>query len=451
MKLKKLAPACFLLLAFAGKAEPLEAVSAAEAGYDEEKLNELSAVADSLYTDGRIPNYVIALYKDRKRFFSASRGGTRIEGGADQRLPPSIAEQLKGGSEVGPSTIFHMASMTKPIVTSALFKLVDEGKVSLDDPLSDYFPEFSQMMVAPDGDFSNQFEPAKREIILLDLVRHTSGFSYPERIAGFGDVGKLYGELGIFGDRTRTMQQHMSTLAEVPLVSHPGEAFYYSVSVDVIGAVIEKVTGKDLSSYLEETIFNPLEMTDSGFTVAPEKLLRTSDVYGSQPYDPRVPFEPLGTLTDDGIDWKVQNVIPAAFFQQPPAFYSGGGGVLSTADDYARYLSMIADGGRFAGKEILDAASMEVHTSPLISDISALARAFGDAAQYMTFGGGFGIKNEPQNLEKVDYYFWAGAFNTFFWVDPQDKSIGVFLTAHWPVQYNISDRLEEIVDEARLK
>ena len=91
MKLKKLAPACFLLLAFAGKAEPLEAVSAAEAGYDEEKLNELSAVADSLYTDGRIPNYVIALYKDRKRFFSASRGGTRIEGGADQRLPPSIA------------------------------------------------------------------------------------------------------------------------------------------------------------------------------------------------------------------------------------------------------------------------------------------------------------------------------------------------------------------------
>ena len=432
-------------------AKPIEEITPEAAGYDSEKLGELYEVADSLYMDGRIPNYVIALYKDQKRFFTASRGKTRLEGGADPRLPAGLAEMLKGGSSVGPATIFHMASMSKPIVTTGLLRLVEEGKVSLDDPLSKFFPDFAQMMVAPEGDFNNQFEPAKREILVLDLIRHTSGFSYPERIAGFGDVGKLYGELGIFGDRSRTMAEHMSTLSEVPLVAHPGETFYYSVSVDVIGAIIEKVSGKDLSSFLSQEIFEPLSMESTGFTIAQQNLSNASDIYGSQPYDPSLQFSPLGRLSDESIDWKIQNVIPAAFFQQSPAFYSGGGGILSTADDYARYLTMIANDGVFEGSRILDQQSLETHTKPLISDISALARAFGDAAQYMTFGGGFGIKNEPKNLEQVDYYFWAGAFNTFFWIDPSDRSIGLFLTAHWPVQYNISDRLEQIVDEARVR
>ena len=432
-------------------AKPIEEITPEAAGYDSEKLGELYEVADSLYMDGRIPNYVIALYKDQKRFFTASRGKTRLEGGADPRLPAGLAEMLKGGSSVGPATIFHMASMSKPIVTTGLLRLVEEGKVSLDDPLSKFFPDFAQMMVAPEGDFNNQFEPAKREILVLDLIRHTSGFSYPERIAGFGDVGKLYGELGIFDDRSRTMAEHMSTLSEVPLVAHPGEAFYYSVSVDVIGAIIEKVSGKDLSSFLSQEIFEPLSMESTGFTIAQQNLSNASDIYGSQPYDPSLQFSPLGRLSDESIDWKIQNVIPAAFFQQSPAFYSGGGGILSTADDYARYLTMIANDGTFEGSRILDQQSLETHTKPLISDISALARAFGDAAQYMTFGGGFGIKNEPKNLEQVDYYFWAGAFNTFFWIDPSDRSIGLFLTAHWPVQYNISDRLEQIVDEARVR
>ena len=432
-------------------AKPIQEITPEAAGYDSEKLGELYEVADSLYMDGRIPNYVIALYKDQKRFFTASRGKTRLEGGADPRLPAGLAEMLKGGSSVGPATIFHMASMSKPIVTTGLLRLVEEGKVSLDDPLSKFFPDFAQMMVAPEGDFNNQFEPAKREILVLDLIRHTSGFSYPERIAGFGDVGKLYGELGIFGDRSRTMAEHMSTLSEVPLVAHPGEAFYYSVSVDVIGAIIEKVSGKDLSSFLSQEIFEPLSMESTGFTIAQQNLSNASDIYGSQPYDPSLQFSPLGRLSDESIDWKIQNVIPAAFFQQSPAFYSGGGGILSTADDYARYLTMIANDGTFEGSRILDQQSLETHTKPLISDISALARAFGDAAQYMTFGGGFGIKNEPKNLEQVDYYFWAGAFNTFFWIDPSDRSIGLFLTAHWPVQYNISDRLEQIVDEARVR
>ena len=307
------------------------------------------------------------------------------------------------------------------------------------------------MMVAPEGDFGNQFEPAKRQITILDLVRHTSGFSYPEAIAGFGDVGKLYGELGVFGDRTKNMEEHLSNLAELPLVAHPGESFNYSVSVDVIGALIEQVSGMDLATYLDEVLFEPLDMSDTGFALDVLQVPRASDIYGSQPIQPEVPYREIGRLDSSDIDWKLQNVIPAAFYQQAPEFYSGGGGLLSTADDYAKYLMMIANGGNYEGVNIIKPETTLIHTQPLITDISALAQAFGDAAQYMTFGGGFGIKNEPENLERVDYFFWAGAFNTFFWVDPADRSVGLFLTAHWPVQYNISDRLEQIVDEARIK
>ena len=432
-------------------AEPIEPISPSDAGYDEDKLNELKNVAEELYQDGRIPNYVIALYKDNKRFFTIAEGKTRLESEPDPRLPAPVAYLLKDGSDVGPDTIFHMASMTKPITTTALLMLVEEGRVSLDDPLTKYFPEFEQMMVAPEGDFGNQFEPAKRQISILDLVRHTSGFSYPEAIAGFGDVGKLYGELGVFMDSTKKTEEHLGNLAELPLVAHPGESFNYSVSVDVIGALIEKVSGKDLATYLEDVLFEPLGMSDTVFALDVLQVPRTSDIYGSQSFDPNTPFREIGRLESSDIDWKVQNVVPAVYYQQDPEFYSGGGGILSTADDYAKYLMMIANGGSYKGVNVIKAETTRIHTQPLITDISALAQAFGDAAQYMTFGGGFGIKNEPNDLEKVDYYFWAGAFNTFFWVDPADKSVGLFLTAHWPVQYNISDRLEQIVDEARVK
>lgn len=450
MMMKKVVAIVSLVFGIQVLSEPLESMNPKDAGYDEAKLNKLRDVAEDLYQDGRIPNYVIALYKDNRRFFTLSQGKTRIESEPDPRLPAPVAYLLKDGSDVHASTIFHMASMTKPIVTTALLKLIEEDRVSLEDPLKKYFPEFDQMMVAPEGDFGNQFEPAKRQITVLDLVRHTSGFSYPERIAGFGDVGKLYGELGVFGDRSKKTEEHLANLAELPLVAHPGESFNYSVSVDVIGAIIEKVTGIDLATYLNETLFEPLEMSDTGFVLDVLQVPRASDIYGSQPIQPDVPFREIGNLESSGINWKVQNVVPAAFYQQSPEFYSGGGGILSTADDYARYLMMVANKGSYEGLEIIKPETAKIHTQPLITDISALAQAFGDAAQYMTFGGGFGIKNEPENVEEVDYYFWAGAFNTFFWIDPKDKSVGLFLTAHWPVQYNISDRLEQIVDEARL-
>ena len=411
-------------------------------GYDSSKLALAQEKADSLYEDGRIPNYVLALYKDGKRFFLANRGLT----------------ELKNGVAVDTETIYHLASMSKPIVTTAIFRLVQDGKLSLTDKLSKFYPEFSDMMVAPEGDFKNQFERAAREINILDLVTHTSGFTYSENITGFGDVGRTYEELGIFqGKIGKTMEQHMMTLSEVPLIAQPGKEFNYSVSADVLGAIIEKVTGKSLAVYLDEVIFSPLGMMSTRFELNSAEVKRMSHIYaggdasmfGGKPSDTAA----IGKIERSGenINWKIFEFLAPHAFSDKPTFYSGGGGLLSSANDYARYLSMIAGDGQVDEITILEPNLAKLHKKQLVDlPPGAFRRAFGDAAEYMTFGGGFGVKRDPSDSTKIDYIFWAGAFNTFFWLDLSDDSIGIFFTAHWPVKYNISDSIEQIVDEARL-
>ena len=418
--------------------EDFKLVTPEAAGFDSGELERLRGVADQLYEDGRIPNYVIALYKDGQNFYQTTRGKTSLE----QGVP------------VDSDTIFHMASMSKPMVTTAAFILIQEKKLALSDPLSKFFPQFSQMMVAPGGDFGNQFEAAEREITILDLITHTSGFSYSQAIAGFGDVGQLYDELGIFSDRSVSTIDHLNNLAEIPLVAQPGTQFNYSVSVDVLGSVIEQVAKMDLASYLAQVLFEPLGMSQSQFVISEAQVSKMSNIFGSLPFNPTVKFKTIGKVNPDpdAIDWKIGEVLPVSVFTQEPAFYSGGGGILSTANDYATYLSMVANGGTWGGVEILKPELAAMHSKSLVPTLTgdAFRRVFGDAADFMTFGGGFGVKKEPDDTTKIDYIFWAGAFNTFFWIDPNDGSIGLFLTAHWPVQYNISDSLEQIVDEARL-
>ncbi len=442
---------CVFLSSSAAICEELVKVTPEEAGYDSQKLNTLTQIADELYNDGRIPNYVIALYKNKENFFTASRGRTRVEVEEDSRLDESL-RVVQRSEEVSRSTLYHMMSMTKPIVTTAFLKLVNDEGISLSEPLSKHFPEFEQMLVAPNGDYSFQFEPAKRQITLADLVSHTSGFSYPDFVTGFADVGRSYRELNIFFDRDMSTLEHMTLLAQIPLVAHPGEEFNYGVSVDVLGALIEQISGTTLDQYLKLNLFEPLGMNSTGFVIDSSDFNRMSDIYGARdwPLAGGSEFKPIGMLGGSSIDWKISNLIPAAFYMNEPRFYQGGGGLISTADDYAKYLTMIATGGMLDGRPVVDKEIIDTHFTEYVSGIEQMRRAFGEAARYMKFGAGFGIKNEPDDLNEVDYYFWAGAFNTFFWIDPKDNSVGLFLTSHWPVVYNISDRLEEIVDQARL-
>ena len=416
-----------------------EQVAPEAVGFDSTKLTQADAKLVQLYEDGRIPNYVLNLYKDGKLYYSAHRGLTNLE----------------QGQPVDGNTIYHLASMSKPMVASAGFRLVDQGKLRLDDKLSKFFPEFKEMLVAPGGNFENQFEPAKREITILDLMTHTAGFTYPSWLSGYNDVSRTYVETGVFSGNGRTMEEHMSLLSEMPLLAHPGESFNYSVSLDVLGAVIEKVSGQSLAEYLKEAIFDPLEMQDTFFVLDPNKLAKTSSVFGvginGRGLDGN-PIKPLGKLrdADDAINWKIGAVIPAAYLTQKPTWYSGGGGLISSANDYARYLTMIANRGSIDGAQVLSAESANMQIDSLVNlDFEMMREAFGDAYDYITFGGGFGIKREPDNPEVTDYIFWGGLFNTFFWFDPRDNSIGVFLTSHLPAAFNLSDDIEEMVDAAR--
>ena len=416
-----------------------EQVAPEAVGFDSTKLTQADVKLVQLYEDGRIPNYVLNLYKDGKLYYSAHRGLTNLE----------------QGQPVDGNTIYHLASMSKPMVASAGFRLVDQGKLRLDDKLSKFFPEFKEMLVAPGGNFENQFEPAKREITILDLMTHTAGFTYPSWLSGYNDVSRTYEETGVFSGNGRTMEEHMSLLSEMPLLAHPGESFNYSVSLDVLGAVIEKVSGQSLAEYLKEAIFDPLEMQDTFFVLDPNKLAKTSSVFGvginGRGLDGN-PIKPLGKLrdADDAINWKIGAVIPAAYLTQKPTWYSGGGGLISSANDYARYLTMIANRGSIDGAQVLSAESANMQIDSLVNlDFEMMREAFGDAYDYITFGGGFGIKREPDNPEVTDYIFWGGLFNTFFWFDPRDNSIGVFLTSHLPAAFNLSDDIEEMVDAAR--
>lgn len=407
-----------------------------EKRFDDDKLAAIKTQFDSYYLDGRIPNYAFGLYsRSGETFFSAINGATKIN----------------AGREVDLNTIYWLASMTKPVVSAAIMKLVQEGKIALDDELSKYFPEFSDMLVAPEGNYDNTLEEAKTAITLRHLITHTSGLTYQPNVTGVGDVAEQYAEFGImscYQAGGATLAEHMEMLSQLPLIAHPGEAWNYSVGIDALGALIEKVSGQKLDAYLEENFFEPLGMENSFFYVPPEKRTNASRIFTSLDAANMPDNDPAAK-----INWKIAESAQwkGAFeATEPPACSSGGGGLWASVNDFGRFLQMIANDGSVGGVEILKPSTvslmLENQTATLLPE--TFARAFGeDASSFMEFTAGFGRKIVD---EKVDYYFWGGAANTFFWMDKGNDHIGVFATQLVPSVYNVSDNIEEIVDQAGL-
>ena len=400
------------------------------AGYDPVKLAKIQELLDPLYESGRIPNYVVALAKGGRIFYSAMRGDTEIG----------------SGNPVTLDTVYALASMTKPLTTTVAFQLMQEGKLAFEDGINQFYPDFEDLLVAPGGSFEADFQELEREITILDLITHTSGFTYGESVIGKGDVAKQYDDLGVFtGEGSlRTADENAEILAEVPLIAQPGTAFNYSIGLDLLGGILEQIEGKRLGQIFKERLFNPLGMQNSGFR-RPEKAGSYAVLYGI----PKVGQSPLGQVSGSDIIWKINK---ADGLRNPyPAMDAGGGGMYGSADDYLRYLTMLTTQGAFAGQQILDPASVKQHFTDLVPGIAFRpARNFGEGAALVAFGGGFGIRLEAVDSEDVDYYFWGGANNTGFWIDRQDGSVGVFLTQHFPSRYNMTGQLEELVDAARL-
>jgi CubicO group peptidase (beta-lactamase class C family) len=333
-------------------------------------------------------------------------------------------------------TIVRIYSMTKPITTVAAMMLNEEGKFQLDDPVSKYLPELKglRVYVGP-GD---KTEPARREITIRDLMRHTSGFTY----GPFGDsaVDRMYLAKNV-NDENQNLQQFVSRLSTLPLKCQPGTKFNYSVSTDVLGRLIEVVSGQTLDAFFAERIFKPLDMVDTGFYVPANKVDRFAVNYGSD----RTGAEPLKVVDDP------QN---KSTYLKSPKFLEGGGGLVSTARDYARFCQMLLNGGQLDGTRLLKAETVAEMTKDQLP-AEALPMAMPSRApvpdKSLGFGLGFGVRTSASESNPSvipGEYFWAGYASTGFVICPRDQTVIISLAQLLPPKKTLADTFKRGVNAA---
>jgi CubicO group peptidase (beta-lactamase class C family) len=393
---------------------------------------------DPMVTEQLIPGYYLAVHKGGEQVVDLSRGY------ADQ------------ASETRPNqdTLYFIASMTKPIVSLAALRLVEQGLLRLEDPVKQFIPGFGNLMVVPGGDYDNPAEELQRDVTIRDLLTHTSGLTYSQDITGREEIAKVYAELGIFAidglakSELGALSQHIEQLEQLPLVFQPGEAFVYSVGIDVIGRVLEIVSKKSLDALISELVLDPLGMTDTYFKIPSGKADRLAALYA-----PRVATYPI-----PGVYRRYQpyQSLPAGqknFGMSGLGYLSGGAGLISTARDYAKFLSVLTNGFLVGGEPLLSSDlgnQMFQNQLPVALGDRGLTYNFGASAKATGFSYGLGIKlvkgGSLEREEDHDYYFWAGAANTGFWIDKKSGTIGVFMTQHLPTQY---DRIAEMVELGR--
>jgi CubicO group peptidase (beta-lactamase class C family) len=315
-------------------------------------------------------------------------------------------------------TIFAIASMTKPITCVALMTLVEEGKLGLDDPVGKYLPALKEMRVLGDAKDDTGGEiatvPANRQITVRDLLSHTAGFSYGAALLSpSARLDRTYEKAGIGGGRTKTIADLVERLGRVPLAHQPGEGWTYGLSHDVLGRLIEVVSGQSFDAYLQDRIFKPLDMHDTFFLVPESKRDRVATIYRK---------DDAGKL----------NPLPKNFGSA--TFFSGGGGLFSTARDYARFAQMLKNGGELEGARIIKPETIAEMTT------NQIGKKF--AFLVMKYGLGFGlVQTAGRGAEKpvLHRYFWAGLYSTYFWIDPRNDVVAMILTQVLPTNSSGAD------------
>jgi len=315
-------------------------------------------------------------------------------------------------------TIFRIASMTKPIVTLAAMMLMEEGKLTLADRVSMYIPAFADTKVAvqkkkDDGTVETVLEPQFRPMTVHDLMRHTSGLTYGA--VGANPVKQSYVDMKV-ADRSQTNAEMADKLGKLALLYQPGTTWEYSMSTDVLGRVVEVASGMPLDKFIEERITKPLKMGDTGFEVSADKKAR-----GAKPMKegPKNEVPAIPDITEK-FNWR-----------------SGGGGMVSTAADYARFLQMFANGGQLDGVRLVSRKTIDLMTADALPpDIKMGADMFRfealepSARMGQGFGLGFAVRNvqgvNPLPGSPNDYY-WGGAYGTYFWHDPRERLYVVFM------------------------
>ncbi|WP_298400107.1 serine hydrolase [Sphingobium sp.] len=367
--------------------------AAQAAGMDVDRLEALVAHLDRTYlSTGKLPHMQLLLSRDEEVLLSVAKGQARASGEALQA-----------------DALYRIASMTKPVTSVAFMMLVEAGRVALDTPVTDVVPEFADLRVGR----GNKAKPA-RAMLMIDLMRHTSGLTYG--LQHQTPIDARYRKLGLDEfQQPRTSNQFVADLATLPLEFSPGERWNYSVSTDVLGVVVERLMGADLESIFRDRIFDPLGMVDTTFMLPDEKAHRMTDAW---------------KLTGKG-GLSVADLGARSGWRRKGRFLSGGGGLVSSLADYHRFARMLLRGGELDGVRLLAAetvAQMRSNQLPGGGDLASMSSAMFSEADYQGVGFGLGF---AMNLENQEFY-WGGVFSTYFWIDPVERLIGLFATQHLP-------------------
>jgi CubicO group peptidase (beta-lactamase class C family) len=318
------------------------------------------------------------------------------------------------GTAMAADTIFRIFSMTKPIVSVAAMMLFEEGRYAVSDPLAKYLPAFADVKVGVERGGRLELEPMQRPITVQDLLRHTSGFTYD--FTGANAVQKLYAAAR-FHRRDRTNAEHAAALAELPLMYQPGTKWEYSRSTDILGHLVELWSGKSLGTFLQERIFAPLGMVDTGFFVPPEKLARVAQAFPRDPETGQL-LQPLDASDAGGRLFDVA---------QPPKFESGGGGLMSTMADYTLFCRMLAGRGSLDGIRLI---GRKTHAWMTADHLGKIDNNHALLAPNLGFGLGFCVQREPgggPSPGSKGMYFWGGIAGTTFWVDPEEDLLAILM------------------------
>jgi len=383
-------------------------------------LDRLETHLKTRYVDaGRFPGTQLLIYRRGKVVHSTVQGFADLE----RKVP------------VKEDTIFRLYSMTKPITSVAFMMLFEEGRVALDEPVHKYIPEWKNLGVFQAGTFPAFLtKPPARPMQIVDLLRHTSGLTYGFQQRSNVDAAYRDRKIGEV-EKAGTLQTMVDDLAKIPLEFSPGEGWNYSVSTDVLGYLIGKISGMPFEQFLKERIFNPLGMNDTDFFVPADKAHRLAACYSA---DPNGGFNPLaadrkGTLT-------LQDDPATSSFLIPPSFISGGGGLCSTVADYLTFCRALLGGGELGGVRLLGPKLLKLMTTnhlPGGRDLTELSRSMFSESTLagVGFGLGFAVTMNPALTllpGSPGEFYWGGAATTSFFIDPSEELITIFMTQVLP-------------------
>lgn len=410
MNRKKICLATFLSFVFAlsALAQDLPKLSRPEeAGFSSERLGRITQFFQSEVDKGAIPGAVLVVARNGKIVYRQAVGYQDRQ----KKTPMKV------------DAMFRIFSMTKPVATVAVMMLAEEGKIDMMAPVAKYLPEFKDTKVGVEktdpatGKPALTLEPQARPMTVQDLLRHTSGIVY----GPFGSslVHQEYNKANLFDDG-QTLAEFVTKLSKLPLAHQPGTVWEYGMSVDVLGRIVEVVSGMPFDQFLAERITKPLRMPDTAFYMTPGEIARMAEPDADPATGKRPGFGEAAAFTKEKVKW-----------------FSGGGGLLSTASDYARFSQMLVNGGELDGVRLLSPKTLAVMTSdqlPPQATRVGMLEATQDLSPLpelgQSFGLGFAVRTDvghsPVSGSAGDY-FWAGAAGTYFWIDPQEKLYAVLM------------------------